>query len=79
MQLENAGFACNESRFDYSEWPGKWGQPVAAAAQLVTILVVARMARNGDPTTAFAVGVTLLVALAVVSRHARRRFRCCTG
>jgi hypothetical protein len=72
MQLENAGFTCRETRFEYSQWPGKWGPPVAAGAQLVTILAVARMARNGDPMTALAFGATLLIALAAVSRTARR-------
>ncbi len=72
MQLENAGFTCRETRFEYSQWPGKWGPPVAAGAQLVTILAVARMARNGDPMTGFAFGATLLIALALVSRTARR-------
>jgi hypothetical protein len=72
MQLENAGFTCRESSFEYSQWPGKWGPPVSAMAQLVTILIVARMARNGDPMTGFAFGGALLVALAIVSRNARR-------
>jgi len=72
MQLENAGFTCRETTFEYSQWPGKWGPPVAAGAQLVTILVVARMARNGDPMTGFAFGTILLIALALVSRNARR-------
>lgn len=72
MQLENSGFTCRETTFDYSQWPGKWGPPVAAGAQLVTILIVARMARNGDPMTGFAFGATLLVALVLLSRSARR-------
>jgi hypothetical protein len=72
MQLENSGFTCRESRFEYSQWPGKWGPPVAAGAQLVTILIVARMARNGDPMTGFAFGTILLVWLALLSRNARR-------
>jgi hypothetical protein len=72
MQLENAGFACRETRFEYSRWPGKWGPPVSAGAQLVTILIVARMARNGDPMTGFAFGAALLIALAIVARNARR-------
>ena len=72
MQLENSGFTCRETSFGYSQWPGKWGQPVAAGAQLVTILIVARMARNGDPMTGFAFGAILLVALVLLSRNARR-------
>lgn len=72
MQLENSGFTCRETRFEYSQWPGKWGQPVAAGAQLVTILIVARMARNGDPVTGFAFGAILLIGLILLSRNARR-------
>jgi hypothetical protein len=72
IQLQNSGLTCRENRFEYSQWPGKWGPPVAAGAQLVTILIVARMARNGDPMTGFAFGATLLSALAIVSRNARR-------
>jgi hypothetical protein len=45
---------------------------VAAGAQLVTILIVARMARNGDPITGFAVGAVVLFALVLISRNARR-------
>lgn len=73
MELERLGFTCREIDFEYSQWPGLWGPPVAAGAQLVTILIVATMARNGDPVTALALGATLFVALMIVSRVMRRR------
>jgi hypothetical protein len=73
-ELERMGLACEEIPFDYSAWPGKWGPPTAAAAQLITVLLVARVARGGNPTLALGVGVLVLAALAVVSRHARRRW-----
>ncbi|HLA14447.1 MAG TPA: M28 family peptidase [Gemmatimonadaceae bacterium] len=73
-RLEAAGLECTESEFEYSQWPGRWGPPVAAAAQLVTILTAARMARNGDPVTALAVILSVLAVLAIVSRHARRKW-----
>jgi len=72
--LERSGFACKDIEFDFSEWPGRWGPPVAAAAQVITILIVARTARGGDPTTALALGVALFAVLALVSRDARRRW-----
>ena len=73
-ELETAGLTCRDSEFEYSQWPGRWGPPVAAAAQLVTILVAARMARNGDPLTALAVMLAVLLLLGGVSRTARKRW-----
>jgi hypothetical protein len=72
-ELERAGLACREIDFEYSQWPGRWGPPVAAAAQLATILTVAINARNGDPANAFALGAVLAVGLAIASRAVRRR------
>ena len=43
-ELERAGFACVERPFEYSQWPGKWGVPVAAAVQTATIFIVSRTA-----------------------------------
>ena len=73
-ELEKSGFSCSEVEFEYSQWPGRWGPPVSAAVQLVTILVVARTARNGNPVMALAFAAVILVALAVISRDARRRW-----
>jgi hypothetical protein len=72
-ELERLGFACREVDFEYSEWPGRWGPPVAAGAQLVTVLIVATTARNGDPVSALALGATLIIALTILSRAMRRR------
>lgn len=72
--LETEGLACSESEFEYSQWPGRWGPPAAAVVQLVTILIAARMARNGEPATALAIVLSVLVVLAIVSRHARRKW-----
>lgn len=74
LELENSGLDCSETEFEYSEWPGRWGPPVAAAVQLVTILIVARTSRNGNPVMALAFAAALLIALAFVSRDARRRW-----
>jgi len=73
-ELEAAGLVCREDEFEYSQWPGRWGPPVAAAAQLVTILIVARMARNGEPVTALGLAVFLVAVLAIASRDATRRW-----
>ncbi|MDQ3675162.1 MAG: M28 family metallopeptidase [Gemmatimonadota bacterium] len=66
--------SCSEREFEYSQWPGLWGPPVAAAAQLVTILIVARTARNGEPLIALVVALALFITLSLVSRSARRRW-----
>ena len=73
-ELEQSGFACREVASEYSQWPGRWGPPVSAAVQLVTILVVARTARNGNPLMALAFAAVILFALAIISRDARRRW-----
>lgn len=72
--LEQSGFACTEHEFEFSEWPGRWGPPAAALVQLILILVVARTARGGSPENALAFGAALFGVLAILSRHARRRW-----
>lgn len=73
-ELEQSGLSCRETEFEYSQWPGRWGPPVSAAVQLVTILVVARTARNGNPAMALVFAAVILVAMALISRDARRRW-----
>ena len=73
-ELEQAGFECQERRFDYSQWPGRWGIPVAAAAQAATILLVARTATHEGPIIALAVGAALYIALLLASADAKRRW-----
>jgi peptidase M28-like protein len=72
--LERVGFSCRELPFEYSQWPGRWGPPVAAAIQAATILIVARTAVNRGPLTALAVGAALLSGLMFVSSDAKRRW-----
>jgi hypothetical protein len=72
--LEQAGFECIERQFDYSQWPGRWGIPVAAAAQAATILLVARMATHEGPIIALVVGAALYTALLLASADAKRRW-----
>jgi hypothetical protein len=73
-ELERAGFQCVERRFEYSQWPGKYGVPTAAAVQIATILIVARMALSRSPLPAIIVGAGLYVALISASGDAKRRW-----
>ncbi|MEO8909488.1 MAG: M28 family peptidase [Gemmatimonadaceae bacterium] len=73
-ELEHAGFECSERTFEYSQWPGRWGIPFAAAVQAATILLVARMATHDGPLIALAVGAALYSALLLASGDAKRRW-----
>ena len=72
--LERAGFECRELPFEYSEWPGRWGPPIAAAFQAFTILAVAHMAVHHGALSALAVGAVMLVALMFASTDVKRRW-----
>jgi hypothetical protein len=72
--LESAGFACIERPFEYSQWAGRWGVPVAGAVQTATIFIVARMAVSHGPLVALTVGAALYVALLFASADAKRRW-----
>jgi hypothetical protein len=72
--LEREGFSCRELPFEYSQWPGRWGPPIAAAIQAATILVVARTAVNQGPLVALVVGAALLSGLMFVSSDVKRRW-----
>lgn len=73
-ELERAGFECRELPFEYSEWPGRWGPPIAAAFQAFTVLVVAHMAVHHGALSALAVGAAMLVALMFASTDVKRRW-----
>jgi hypothetical protein len=73
-ELKMAGFECTERPFQYSEWPGKWGVPVAAAVQVATILIVGGTAVGHGPLLALALGGALYVALFLASADAKRRW-----
>jgi acetylornithine deacetylase/succinyl-diaminopimelate desuccinylase-like protein len=73
-ELETVGFACVERPFEYSQWPGRWGVPVAAAVQTATILIVARTAMHQGPLVALIAGAALYVALLFASAGAKRRW-----
>lgn len=73
-ELERAGFECRELPFEYSEWPGRWGPPIAAAFQAFTILAVAHMAVHHGDLSALAVGAVMLIALLFASTDVKRRW-----
>jgi Peptidase family M28 len=73
-ELERAGFECRELPFEFSEWPGRWGPPVAAAFQAATILAVAHMAVHHGPLAALLIGAALLSALMLASGDVKRRW-----
>ena len=70
--LQGAGFECRELPFEYSQSPGRWGPPLAAALQAATIIIVARMAMYGGPLSALVVGGGLVIALVFVEAYAKR-------
>ena len=73
-ELERAGFACAELPFEYSQWPGRWGPPIAAAVQAATIVVVTRTAIHQGPLAALVIGAALVTALTLASGDATRRW-----
>lgn len=46
-ELEKAGFTCREIPFSYSQFPGRWGQPIFAAFLAVVIVSVAEIVVRG--------------------------------
>ena len=73
-ELEGAGFSCRDLPFEYSQWPGRWGPPIAALIQAATILVVGHMAVHAGPLWALVVGAGLVSALMLASADAKRRW-----
>jgi hypothetical protein len=73
-ELERAGFECRELPFEYSEWPGRWGPPIAAGFQAFTILAVAHMAVHHGALSALAVGAVMVIALMFASTDIKRRW-----
>ena len=72
-ELERAGFSCTELPFEYSQVPGRWGPPIAAAFQAGTILLVGHMAVHHGALEALVVGAVLVCALIWASSYVKRR------
>jgi hypothetical protein len=73
-ELERGGFECVERPFEYSQWPGQWGVPVAVAVQTATIFIVARTAMHQGPLIALIAGAALYIVLLFASADAKRRW-----
>src|SRR5256714_363699 len=73
-ELTDAGFDCRDLPFEYSEWPGRWGPPLSAAIQTVTIVLVARMAVVSGALTALVTGGAIIAGLFFIDAQAKRRW-----
>src|SRR5438477_12211871 len=73
-ELRDAGFDCRDVPFEYSESPGRWGPPLSAAIQAVTIVLVARMAVVSGALTALATGGAIIAGLFFLDAQAKRRW-----
>jgi peptidase M28-like protein len=71
--LERTGFSCREEPFEYSQAPGRWGPPIAAAFQALTVAVVGHMAVHHGPLEALLVGALLVCVLIWASSYVKRR------
>jgi hypothetical protein len=71
-ELQDAGFSCREIPFEYSQWPGRWGPPLAAAIQAATIVAISRTASHWGALVAICVGSALVIALFFLIGQAKR-------
>ena len=72
-ELERAGFSCREIEFAFSEWPGRWGPPIASGAQLAILLLTIVLSARGQPITGLLLAALFTVGLSRVARWMRRR------
>ncbi|HEY1951494.1 MAG TPA: M28 family peptidase [Gemmatimonadaceae bacterium] len=72
-ELESAGFACVERPFEFSEWPARWGPPLAAGVQVMAVVILSRLAAGGHPITAAAIAAIVVAALGAVGGRIRRK------
>lgn len=72
-ELESSGFACRELPFEYSESPGRWGPPLAAALQAATVFLVADTAIRTGPFSALLIGALLLGVLFFADARAKQQ------
>jgi len=71
-ELEKCGFSCNERKFEFSEWPARWGPPLATLIQAVALIFGARLAARGYSIPALVVVGAALAILGGVGASARR-------
>src|SRR5919106_1400249 len=68
-----AGFPCREVPFEFSEWPARWGPPLATAVQLAVLLVVIPLAKRAEAGVALAVLILAAILLGWIGGAGRRR------
>ena len=71
-ELETAGFTCIDQPFEFSEWPARWGPPLATLLQLLALLVVMQLAQRGDALLAVLVAAAAFATLTSVGANVRR-------
>jgi hypothetical protein len=71
-ELESAGFTCVERAFEFSEWPARWGPPLATLVQVSILLVAMRLAARGDSLLAVVVLAAAMGTLSVIGKRIRR-------
>jgi hypothetical protein len=72
-ELQRAGYECRERAFEFSDWPARWGMPLAALIQLLALLATIRLSMNGRPGTGLFVALMLLAIAGGAGRWVRRR------
>jgi hypothetical protein len=73
LELERGGFDCKEILFEYSQAPGRWGPPLAAAAQVLTAIVVAETVMDVGAFWALMTGAGLVAVFILADANAKKR------
>jgi hypothetical protein len=72
-ELLAAGFDCRQRAFEFSQWPARWGPPLAAVIQVAVLVLMIRLSAAGRPGTGLVVAVGVLAVAAIAARWVRRR------
>src|SRR3954470_1933663 len=72
-ELLAAGFDCSERPFEFSQWPARWGPPLAAVIQVAVLILMIRLSIAGRPGTALMVGAGAMAVAAIAGRWVRQR------
>jgi len=72
-ELSRAGFSCRDLSFEFSEWPARWGPPIADTLQLGMVLAMIALAARGNALDGLILAAAMTLGLAMVARRARQR------
>ena len=72
-ELSRAGFSCRDLSFEFSEWPARWGPPIADILQLGMVLAMIALAARGNALDGLILAAAMTLGLAMVARRARQR------